>query len=114
MKKSLLTVCMVLFGTSAMSVAMANSFLADRHARRQVSCVACHEVAAPQPGAKVDNAKCLTCHKSADEVAKRTQKMDPNPHYNHLVGLRCQECHRGHQKSVNMCASCHNLQWQVP
>lgn len=113
MKTSFTVMGIVVLGSLCMGSAMANSFLADRHGQRNVDCVACHQEA-PKAGAKVANGQCLQCHKSADEVAKRTAKMDPNPHYNHLVGLRCQECHRGHQKSVNMCASCHNLQWQVP
>ena len=59
-------------------------------------------------------AQCNTCHQSLDAVAKQTSKLDPNPHYNHLVGLDCAECHRGHQQSVNMCAQCHNIEYKVP
>ena len=59
-------------------------------------------------------AQCNICHQSLDAVAKQTSKLDPNPHYNHLVGLDCAECHRGHQQSVNMCAQCHNIEYKVP
>ena len=68
----------------------------------------------PKAGAKVSTAQCNTCHQSLDAVAKQTSKLDPNPHYNHLVGLDCAECHRGHQQSVNMCAQCHNIEYKVP
>ncbi|WP_295480542.1 cytochrome c3 family protein [uncultured Sutterella sp.] len=89
-------------------------FLADRHVERGVACASCHGTDAPKPGAQVSTAQCNTCHGSLDAVAKRTAKLDPNPHYNHLVGLDCAECHRGHAKSVNMCAQCHNIKYSVP
>lgn len=88
--------------------------LADRHAARGVACASCHGTEAPRPGAKVTTAQCNACHTSLDAVAKRTEKLDPNPHYNHLVGLDCWECHRGHTKSVNMCGSCHSIRFDVP
>ena len=69
---------------------------------------------APKAGAKVNEAQCLKCHGSLDKVAERTKNVKPNPHYNHLVGLNCLECHRGHQKGVNMCADCHNIKFNVP
>ena len=76
------------------AAADSGKFLADRHMARGVQCVSCHQ--------------------SLDAVAKRTQKVDPNPHYNHLVGLDCVECHKGHRQSVNMCAGCHNIHYNVP
>ena len=89
-------------------------FLADRHVARGVACASCHGKETPKAGAKVSTAQCNTCHQSLDVVAKQTSKLDPNPHYNHLVGLDCAECHRGHQQSVNMCAQCHNIEYKVP
>ena len=90
MKKSLV-LAMVLAGFAATSFAAEPAFLADRHVARGVACETCHGVKTPAPGAKV-----------------------PNPHYNHLIGTDCQECHKGHAQSVNLCGSCHNLDWKVP
>lgn len=89
-------------------------FLADRHVARGVACASCHGKETPKAGAKVSTAQCNTCHQSLDAVAKQTSKLDPNPHYNHLVGLDCAECHRGHQQSVNMCTQYHNIEYKVP
>lgn len=98
------------------SACLASDFLADRHGTRGVTCESCHGTKAPQPGAKVETAKCNTCHGSLDKVAELTKakKLDPDPHYNHLVGLDCNECHKGHQPSVNMCSNCHNIKFKVP
>lgn len=100
----------------AIGSASASEFLADRHAARGVKCAACHTTSAPKAGAAVDMAKCTACHGSLDQVAKKTKAkgLDPDPHYNHLVGLDCNECHKGHKASVNMCGTCHNLKFKVP
>ncbi|MDO5532952.1 cytochrome c3 family protein [Sutterella sp.] len=105
------------FSLAALSpAATAGGMLADRHGERGIACASCHGNNPPAPGAKVDQKACLACHGSLDKVAERTKakKLDPDPHYNHLVGLDCLECHRGHQQSVNMCGSCHNLEFKVP
>ena len=96
--------------------ATAANNLANRHVARGTNCVACHNTKTPKAGATVDTAKCASCHGSLDKVAQRTKakKLDPDPHYNHLVGLNCNECHKGHQKSVNLCSQCHNLEFKVP
>lgn len=101
------------FALSATS-ASASEFLADRHVARGVSCASCHGVAKPAAGAKADGKTCVKCHGNLDKVAEKTKNVKPNPHYNHLVGLECLECHRGHQKGVYMCSSCHNLKAKVP
>lgn len=83
---------------------------------RGVECSACHAVAAPKAGDAVDSRKCVACHGGLDRVAERTKAkgLDPDPHYNHLVGLECTECHQGHKAGVNLCANCHNLKFKVP
>lgn len=102
-------------GVLALSgTAQAADFLADRHVARGVECKTCHLTATPQPGAKVKSQTCNGCHVSLDKVAERTKDMTPNPHYNHLIGTDCQECHKGHQQSQNLCANCHALEWKVP
>ncbi len=113
-QKILVALTGLALGLTLSFTAAAGGHLADRHADRGVSCVACHGVKAPKAGAKVDQAKCLKCHGSLDKVAERTKGVSPNPHYNHLVGLNCLECHRGHAEGVNLCAQCHNLKMNVP
>ena len=97
---SVLSIALSIGAQAALAAQGGTHFLTDRHVERGVACEACHGVKTPQAGATVETAQCNTCHKSLDEVAKRTAKLDPNLHYNHLVGLNCTECHRGHQKSV--------------
>lgn len=92
----------------------AADFLADRHGARGVECKTCHQTATPAPGAVVSSKACDGCHGGLDKVAERTKDMVPNPHYNHLINTDCQECHKGHQPSQNLCGSCHNLEWKVP
>lgn len=76
------SVLAVALSVSAQAAENGTHFLADRHVERGVACEACHGVKTPQPGATVETAQCNSCHKSLDDVAKRTEKLDPNPHYN--------------------------------
>ena len=93
-----------------------DSFLADRHVTKSVNCTACHETQAPKQGAEVSSGKCVQYHGTLENIAAKTKdkKLDPDPHYNHLVNTDCQECHRGHGQSTNVCANCHNLKYKVP
>ena len=101
-------------GVFAASSVSAADFLADRHVQRGVKCEQCHGTAAPAKGAKVTTEQCSACHGSLDKVAEQTKDVKPNPHYNHLVGLQCNECHRGHAEGVYMCENCHNFKAKVP
>lgn len=104
-------------GTMTAFAAGDNHFLADRHVARGVACASCHGDKAPQSGATVDVKKsCETCHGDIDKVAERTKKkgLNPDPHYNHLVGLNCLECHQGHKQPKNVCATCHFIDFKVP
>lgn len=114
--KATLLLAGLIAGMLAASSAGAAQFLADRHVERGVKCEQCHGTAAPAKGAKVSTEQCGACHGSLDKVAERTKAkgLQPDPHYNHLVGLQCGECHRGHAQSVYMCENCHNLKAKVP
>ena len=105
-----------LFAASAMSAEA--GFLADRHATRGVACATCHGVAAPKAGSTVETKQCLGCHGSrkaiSEKIHQRGKAQSPDPHVNHSLGLNCNECHRGHQKSVNMCSRCHIFEYKVP
>jgi fumarate reductase flavoprotein subunit len=73
-----------------------------------LKCDACHGEGKKQP---VKSEKCLGCHQSFEEVAKRTQDIVPNPHSNHITesgDLECTQCHQGHKADIIYCANCHS------
>lgn len=86
----------------------AKHFTADKHVAKGLDCAACHGDGPKKP---VHGAKCLECHTSFEEVAKKTTDIKPNPHANHIVessDLECTECHQGHKADVVYCANCHS------
>jgi len=85
-----------------------DSFTADRHKSHGISCVGCHKEAQPKTAASAKT--CLTCHKSLDAVAKRTENYDKNPHDNHITqssDVECTQCHQGHKADTILCHTCH-------
>jgi len=83
-------------------------YLSDRHVAKGMECKSCHGDTTPQK--PVETAKCLECHKSFDEVAKKTADMSPNPHSNHIVDsqdLDCTSCHHAHKANELYCSQCH-------
>ena len=84
----------------------AKKFTSDKHLAQGLECSACHGEGPKKP---VTGAKCLECHESFDNVAKRTQDMEPNLHDNHqsMQGISCTECHKGHHPDVVFCQPCH-------
>ena len=96
----------VAFASCAMAPTTAKKFTSDKHLAQGLECSACHGEGPKKP---VTGAKCLECHESFDNVAKRTQDMDPNPHDNHqsMQGISCIECHKGHHPDVVFCQQCH-------
>lgn len=87
--------------------------LKAHHQKLNLPCSACHkeqDVAEYKPLATKD---CLSCHGSAEKVAKRTGFMDvnqTNPHRSLHDGLDldCYECHAEHKPSSNLCETCHD------
>lgn len=116
MKKLFFVGLCSIFGAVALNAQAAN--LADRHASKSLTCVSCHDTATPKEGATVSTAKCSSCHGTlqeiSDKIHKRGNAQSPDPHVNHSLGLNCNECHRGHQPSVNMCNRCHVFEYKVP
>ena len=110
------TVALTALASCAAVCLAVQPMLADRHVARGLDCASCHNTKMPQPGATVDKMQCSGCHGSLDDIAakQKDKKLDPNPHYNHLVDLSCNECHKGHQKPVNMCNDCHQIPFKVP
>ena len=77
----------------------------------------CHKESAPQEGSTVDNDRCLSCHGSYEELAKKTQKAEKsdNPHSSHQGKLECSRCHAGHSKTKSYCLECHsNFNQKMP
>lgn len=93
-----------------------DKFLADKHMAKNVNCQACHLTQAPKPGVEVSSSTCIKCHGTLEQLGKKSKSDSgmPDPHYNHLVNTNCNECHRGHTPSQNVCSNCHNLNYQVP
>ena len=78
------------------------------------NCEYCHGVADPVEPA--DTSNCYQCHGTPEDVAKRTEKLDPNPHMSpHWeTELPCESCHKEHGKSEFYCKNCHHFDYQVP
>lgn len=83
-------------------------FLADRHKKLGIECVACHGEGAP--AAPASGKACLACHKSLEAVAEKTKDYTLNPHDNHMTqssNLECTQCHNGHKPTTPACHQCH-------
>lgn len=80
------------------------------HLSKGLTCGNCHKESAPQEDSTVDNDKCLACHGSYEELAKKTQKAEKpdNPHSSHQGKLECNRCHSGHSKTKSYCLECHS------
>ena len=81
------------------------SFTADRHIKRGLTCTQCHGEGAKKPVVKT---QCLACHSSYAEVAERTEGLDPNPHDSHQGEVECNQCHKGHKPDELSCTACHS------
>ena len=78
----------------------------DAHGKMGLSCTVCHGDSPSQPP---ETEACLTCHKSYEDVAVRTQALKPNPHDSHMGEVPCSHCHSTHGTSRLMCNDCHSL-----
>lgn len=91
---------------SAQSMA-ADKMLADRHVQRGLNCVSCHGKDMSKP---IKYESCLQCHgPTYEDLAKKTDELDINPHATHLGEVSCMECHQGHQKPRLACIQCHEF-----
>ncbi|MGN1209377.1 MAG: cytochrome c3 family protein [Duodenibacillus sp.] len=54
--------------------------------------------------------QCMKCHGTYDALAKKTAKLEPNPHFNHMGQVNCEDCHKANKaKPELMCDSCHQF-----
>ena len=104
MKKELLCILGLLCLSGALAAQPAT---ADRHAARGMGCEACY--ADNDKTRPVRKDACLKCHGSYESMARRTEKVVPNPHFNHYGDRDCTTCHKGHQHSVVSCNACHQF-----
>ena len=85
--------------------------LAEKHVQNGQNCAACHSE--NPPAQAVPTEKCQSCHGGFEAMKEKTKDCKPNPHYTHMGDQPCEECHKGHQPSVNMCAQCHKIELNV-
>ncbi len=55
-----------------------------------------------------DDQMCLDCHISYAFMARATDYLHRNPHFNHNGELECRTCHMSHEAQIDFCSSCHN------
>ena len=99
--------------TSPAQDAGADSAVSELHVAAGLECASCHGPA--EQKAPVESDRCLECHTSFEEVAKRTVALKPNPHANHYVETgvaECVGCHHGHQPRTLLCTECHTVRFE--
>ena len=88
---------------------LSSEYLDHLHAGAFISCANCHGQL-PTADATVEKQKCLECHGSMQELAKKTEPpdfKDRNPHQSHLGEIDCTVCHKAHGASKVYCLGCH-------
>jgi fumarate reductase flavoprotein subunit len=87
--------------------------LLQKHLDKGAVCSGCHQ---ENPPAKpVTEDKCLACHGTYEQLAKKTEgKNAANPHASHNGDISCDSCHHVHKASENYCAQCHQFEFKVP
>lgn len=100
MKHSILALSLALCVTlSTPLLAAGNKTLAERHGDVW-----------PEASGWAKKDTCLGCHGSYEALAKKTAKLEPNPHRSHLGAVNCQDCHKGDRAEPQlMCNDCHNF-----
>ncbi len=102
----------VAFGNSSMLSADSAKLLADRHKAAGIECNSCHKETPPKEAVKTE--VCTGCHGDYDALAKRSEKVEPNPHESHEGKIECGMCHHSHRVSDNYCSRCHAFGFKVP
>ncbi|MDR0588019.1 MAG: cytochrome c3 family protein [Burkholderiales bacterium] len=111
--KSIYIVFVTLFAALSMSVFAAPMTIPmGKHLEKGVTCAQCHKENPPAKAVPFE--KCESCHGNNDAMAKRTEKVEPNPHFNHLGDVTCTECHKNHSESVLICSNCHKFNLKTP
>ncbi len=56
--------------------------------------------------------QCLKCHGPYEKLGQTTANLEPNPHFNHMGAVNCEDCHKANgpvAKPELMCNSCHQF-----
>lgn len=87
-----------------------------KHLDNGITCIDCHEEAAPQRAAKA--ASCITCHTEVPGSVKtyldQGNQRSVNIHASHEGCVRCTLCHGIHRESRLYCNDCHKFEVKVP
>lgn len=96
---------MILF-LSAAVLAAPDKKVTGPHAGLEISCADCH--GNDNPEKRAPHSACMGCHGEYADIAKLTEKVEPNPHKSHQGEIRCTICHKAHEPSVVYCRECHD------
>ena len=82
----------------------------QRHEKAGLACGACHGENPPQN--TVPTARCVQCHGEYTALARKTEKVVPNPHaptpHSGPTDMpECDSCHHIHKPSQDSCLQCH-------
>lgn len=81
-----------------------HALTAEIHKEKGLACTDCHTT---EPKKPVSRDKCQECHGSYADLAKLTERLEPNPHNNHTIDLNCNYCHHMHKPAEIYCHNCH-------
>ncbi len=108
---------MLISGLMAGTANAAPEVLADFHGEMG-GCDSCHvsnKGGVTNDNLTHENAQCVSCHGDLKALAAATPKEKVSPHESHLIGdIACTSCHKGHEKSVTYCDSCHSFGFDMP
>jgi Cytochrome c3 len=107
-----MTAIIIISGNPSPLFAVDGKLLGDKHKIAGVDCSSCHKEAPPKQA--VPPAVCTGCHGDYDAIAKRSEKVEPNPHDSHEGKLECGVCHHSHKESELYCSRCHAFGLKVP
>ena len=85
----------------------ANAATLPKASHKDLPCATCHKGGDTTKKPTMD--QCLACHGSYNDLAKRTEKLNPqfNPHLSHKGQEDCTSCHSMHGESHLICNDCH-------
>lgn len=80
------------------------------HQKLNLDCKSCHLEKDQKDYSSAMQSSCLACHGSYDKLAEATGGLGHNDNIHkspHYAALDCDNCHKAHQPTVNMCLRCH-------
>lgn len=107
MKTVTLLALILMISVSAAVYAAPDKTVEGPHAELNMACADCHGTDTPDKRAPAS--ACTGCHGEYADIAKLTEKVEPNPHKSHQGEIRCTICHKVHMPSVVYCAECHDF-----